>query len=85
MRNIDITKHPDFDRVVAEKDNQGAVESVIGYFAMWAIHSDSKGLASIYCQASGNIYVTYREASTKEVSYSMAAVMDNNGSYSTHS
>lgn len=62
-----------------------ATRDVIGYLSTWAIHSPRYAVVNISSGRDGEIHAAYREKEGGEVTFFMAAIKHDDGTYSTHS
>lgn len=81
-RIITLVVSEEFANITA--DNGGEVNAAVGRLSMWAIHNERYAAVAIYGDHQGNLNATYRNAAG-EVTYSMAAMRRENGSYGFHS
>jgi hypothetical protein len=83
MRTIELHISSEaFQNAVANIGKQLSV--AVGYLATWAVHSERYCMVMIDGDNHGNLFATYRDKDGK-VTYSMAGMLRNDGTYSFHS
>lgn len=59
--------------------------AAIGYLCSWAIHNPKYAHLTICGDSEGNVNATYRQVDGGDVTYSMAAMLREDGTYGFHS
>jgi hypothetical protein len=86
---VEISLSEDFlDAVGGNLRTNKNIDQAIGYLATWAIpqigSTRYSGKVTIYGDKEGNLNASYRD-NKGEIIYSMAAIRNDDGTYSTHS
>lgn len=82
MRTVNVVKGEKFDE--ATKANRESAAKVVAYLSNWAASAERFRHCYLYLQDDGNAHAVYRDHSGK-TTYSIFAMMDESGHYSTHS
>ncbi len=84
MRTITLNLTNEFDEAIAEGNSERQVAAAIGYFSMWAVHSERYASLSLYGDRRGDLHAQYRNKAG-DITYTMLGQRGEDGSYSFHS